>query len=176
MSDLVCIARPGDSLPESYFQTRYEVLRQPLGRPPGSERLPDEGQALHVWVEREGTVVAVGRAHLVLGDGAAADHAGPDAPRIPSFAPLAEEGAERLRPAVQVRQMGVLEVHQGLGLGALVLDHLEREAVALWGAQTGWLQARKAAIGFYAGQGWSLTGPAYEIEGVGPHRSMWKAF
>ena len=39
---------------EPYFRTRYAVLREPLGMPPGSERLDDDDQAVHAWVEEDG--------------------------------------------------------------------------------------------------------------------------
>lgn len=167
----VHVARPGEVAPETYYATRYAVLRAPLGRPVGSERLPDDDQALHVWVEVEGVVVAVARGHLIEGDGAAADHAGPGAAQIPAFAPLSEQDSS-LRPAMQVRQMGVLESWRGQGLGALALQHLLRESVHTWGATTGWLQAREAAIEFYARMGWEAFDAPYDIEGVGLHRSM----
>lgn len=167
----VHVARPGEVAPEAYYATRYAVLRAPLGRPVGSERLPDDDQALHVWVEVEGVVVAVARGHLIEGDGAAADHAGPGAALIPAFAPLSEQDSS-LRPAMQVRQMGVLESWRGQGLGALALQHLLRESVHTWGATTGWLQAREAAIEFYARMGWEAFDAPYDIEGVGLHRSM----
>lgn len=167
----VHVARPGEVAPEAYYATRYAVLRAPLGRPVGSERLPDDDQALHVWVEVEGVVVAVARGHLIEGDGAAADHAGPGAALIPAFAPLSEQDSS-LRPAMQVRQMGVLEASRGQGLGALALQHLLRESVHTWGATTGWLQAREAAIEFYARMGWEAFDAPYDIEGVGLHRSM----
>jgi GNAT superfamily N-acetyltransferase len=170
------VALPGQDLPEAYFATRYEVLRRPLGRPPGSERLTDEHEALHVWVAVEGQIVAVGRAHLLLGDGAAADHAGLGAATIPAFEPLRGPNDAPLRPAVQIRQMGVLSSFQGRGYGALVLDHLERNASAHFHATTGWLQAREAAIGFYERCGWGVVGAWYDIEGVGRHRSMMKTF
>ena len=51
--------------PENYFDTRYAVLRQPLGMPRGSERLADDEQAAHAWVELDGDVIAVGRAHVL---------------------------------------------------------------------------------------------------------------
>ena len=170
---VVHVAGPGEMAPEAYYATRYAVLREPLGRPRGSERLVDDDRALHVWVEADGDVVAVARGHLIEGDGAAADHSGPGAPQIPSFSPL-RHAAPELRPAMQVRQMGVLEPWRGTGLGALTLDHLLRASVRTWGARTGWLQAREVAIGFYARMGWKAIDPPYGIEGVGPHRSMWR--
>ena len=167
----VHLAGPGEVAPEAYYATRYAVLRAPLGRPRGSERLPDDDEALHVWVELDGEVVAVARGHLIKGDGAAADHAGPGAAQIPAFAPLSEQDSS-LRPAMQVRQMGVLEAWRGQGLGALALEHLLRESVHIWGAQTGWLQAREVAIEFYSRMGWKTFDAPYNIEGVGLHRSM----
>ncbi len=59
----VKVSLPGEDTPESYFQCRYDVLRQPLGFPIGSERLIDDGEAIHAWVEKEGLVLSVGRAH-----------------------------------------------------------------------------------------------------------------
>jgi predicted GNAT family N-acyltransferase len=73
---------------------------------------------------------------------------------------------------MQVRQMGVLEAWRGQGLGALALEHLLRESVHIWGAQTGWLQAREVAIEFYSRMGWKTFDAPYNIEGVGLHRSM----
>ena len=171
----VHLAFPGEALPEAYFSTRYDVLRRPLGRPPGSERLPDEEEALHAWVTLEGRIVSVARAHLLVGDGAAADHAGPGAASIPAFEPLRGPDHASLRPAVQIRQMGVVDAHRGRGFGALVLQHLERAVVEHWQATTGWLQAREGAIGFYERCGWSTFGSGYVIDGVGPHMSMRKS-
>ena len=171
---VVHVAVPGEVAPEAYYATRYAVLRAPLGRPLGSERLPDDDHALHVWVEVDGAVVAVARGHLIEGDGAAADHSGPGAAQIPAFSPLSETAVD-LRPAMQVRQMGVLEPWRGTGLGALALDRLLHASVQVWGARTGWLQAREAAIGFYARMGWEAFDAPYVIDGVGPHRSMWRS-
>ena len=57
----VHVAGPGEPAPEAYYATRYAVLREPLGRPRGSERLLDDATALHVWIEVDGVVVAVAR-------------------------------------------------------------------------------------------------------------------
>ena len=175
------IARPGEVLPEAYFDVRFEVLRKPLGSLRGSERLTDDHAALHAWVEVDGLIVAVGRAALIAGAGAVTDPVGS---HCPAFGPLTEGWQPQCddagttidpqRPAFQVRQMGTLPEFRGKGLAALVLNMLENEAVKLWGCQTGWLQARTHAQGFYATQGWAAYGPEYHVEKVGPHRSMWK--
>ena len=43
----VKVRLPGEDIPESYFQCRYDVLRHPLGFPLGSERLIDDDEAIH---------------------------------------------------------------------------------------------------------------------------------
>jgi GNAT superfamily N-acetyltransferase len=161
---------------EGYYNARYEVLRSPLGMLRGSERLPDDAEALHGWIELDGVVLCVGRAHLIpLGsDGGGKDHDGPHAAIIPPFGPLVSATAQR--PAFQIRQMGTLAKHRRKGLAATVLDALECEMVRLYGAKTGFLQAREHAVPFYEAQGWTVIDPAYEIAEIGPHRSMMKAF
>jgi len=162
--------------PEGYFDTRYAVLRQPLGMPRGSERLGDDSNAEHAWVEVDGRVVAVGRAHTIHhdSDGSGADHEGPGAVRIPPFGPLKDGTA--LRPAFQIRQMGTLPSHQRRGHAATVLAALERRMVTLHNAKTGLLQAREVALDFYRAQGWTVIDEPYDIPGIGPHRSMIKTF
>ncbi len=159
---------------EAYFRTRYAVLREPIGMPPGSERLDDDGQAVHAWVEQNRTVVAVGRAHIIPegSDGSGADHKGPGAARIPPFGPLADGSAAH--PVFQIRQMGTLPTHQRKGHAAAVLAELERYMVVEFGCKTGLLQAREHAIPFYESQGWAVIDAPYDIGIIGPHRSMKK--
>ena len=156
-----------------YYDCRYAVLREPLGFPRGTEILADDDQAIHAWVESEQQVVAVGRAHLIAADsdGSQADHAGPGAAKCPAFGPLMDEG---YRPAIQIRQMGTLSSHQRQGNAAKVLSDLEKSSNERFGATTGFLQARINAIPFYESQGWVIIDEAYEIPGIGPHRSMMK--
>ncbi len=174
------IATPGEELPEAYFATRYLTLRQPLGFPLGTEHIADDGQALHAWVEVDDEVVAVGRAHLIPPDedGSVADHAGVDAPTCPAFTPLTGAGGfptpNDLRPAFQIRQMGTLEKWRRQGCAKDILKLLETGARTQWGCASGWLQARVPAIPFYERMGWAAFGPTYEVEGIGPHVSMYK--
>ena len=162
--------------PEAYFATRYAVLRQPLGMPMGSERIEDDAAAVHAWVELDGEVIAVGRAHLIppLSDGSGADHSGPDAPPIPAFGPLADGTA--LRPAFQIRQMGTLPAFQRQGHAAEVLARLETSMRDEHGCKTGFLQARIAAVAFYEAQGWTIIDQPYVIGQIGLHRSMMKSY
>ena len=162
--------------PENYFDTRYAVLRQPLGMPRGSERLADDEQAAHAWVELDGEVIAVGRAHVLPedSDGSGLDHKGPGAAAIPAFGPLARNEVER--PVFQIRQMGTLSEHQRQGHAAAVLGELEHIMVREFGTRTGFLQAREHAVPFYRSQGWTIIDEPYAIANIGPHRSMMKTF
>ena len=144
--------------------------------PLGSERLSDDEQAVHAWVQDGGDVAAVGRAHIIPNesDGSGSDHKGPGAASIPAFGPLANQSCER--PAFQIRQMGTLPSHQRRGYAALVLGELERLMVLNHGCKTGLLQAREHAIPFYKSQGWHTIDEPYSIGVIGPHRSMMKEF
>ena len=177
------IVLPGEALPQEYFDVRYEVLRKPLGSPRGSELLTDDDKSIHAYISIEDKIVAVGRIALLAGDGSVKDPIGSN---CPAFEPLGEDVkivlkddkgepfASRLRPAVQVRQMGTLPEFQGKGFAAKVLAALEETVKQHWDARTGWLQARIAAIPFYEKCGWTTYGEEYDVNKVGAHRSMWK--
>ncbi len=180
-----------DSTPsEGLLSCRYATLRAPLGLPPGSERLADDQESLHAWVELTDTsglaaltIVSVGRAHLIPAgaDGSQADYEGPKAARCPGFEPLISPDSDfprpsDLRPAFHIRQMGTLPEHRRKGHARSVLRELEARAVDTWSAKSGWLQARIPAIPFYESCGWEAYGDVYEVKGIGPHRSMWRSF
>ena len=171
----VCL--PGEDIPESYFQCRYDVLRHPLGFPIGSERLVDDSEAIHVWVERDGVVLCVGRAHLIdaSSDGSAADHAGPGASICPAFGPLQQINSQN-RPSIQIRQMGTRQQGRRQGLATIVLSALEQNSIQHFSAKTGFLQAREEAFSFYQSQHWMMIDSPYTIEKIGPHHSMMKKF
>ncbi len=171
----VCL--PGEELPQSYFQCRYDVLRRPLGFPLGSERLIDDDEAIHAWVEKDGVVLCVGRAHLIdeASDGSAADHAGPGASTCPAFGPLQDKSTQN-RPSIQIRQMGTRQQGRRQGLATAVLAVLETESIQHFSAKTGLLQAREDAFAFYQSQHWQMIDSPYIIEKIGPHHSMMKRF
>ena len=170
---MLSISLPGTTPSLAYYDCRYAVLRQPLGFNRGAEILGDDEQAIHAWVELDGNVVSVGRAHLIPAgtDGSGADHKGPGAAKIPGFGPLSED---KNRPAFQIRQMGTLDAYRRRGLAAQVLSALESNAKNQFSAKIGLLQAREHAIPFYLSQGWQIIDEPYEIAGIGPHRSMLK--
>ena len=178
---------PKEAIPQEYFDVRFEILRKPLGSPKGSERLAKDNEAINVWVEYEGKIAAVGRAHLLENDedGSIVDVKAASA--CPAFSPLSKgatmqiddsgnEIGPELRPAIQVRAMGTLDAYQGQGFASKVLAACEENSINTWNAITGWLQARVAAIPFYEKNGWTCFGPEYHVPNVGPHRSMWKKF
>ena len=170
---LIRVIFPYQPIPAPYYDCRYAVLRQPLGFSRGAELLSDDNEAVHSYVQLEGEVVSVGRAHLIAdgSDGSAADHAGPDAKKCPGFGPLSDV---KNRPAIQIRQMGTMVNSRRKGFAAQVLSSLEVASKQTFGAEFGFLQAREIAIEFYHSQGWKIIDNPYVIEGIGLHRSMMK--
>ena len=158
----------------AYYDCRYQILRRPLGFERGAEILADDVNALHAYVELDGTIVAVGRSHLIpeSSDGAQSDFPGEDGPKTPPFSYLNDDH----RPAIQIRQMGTLDAHRRNGFAATILNSLEQGSKEQFGAVCGFLQAREVAIPFYESQGWQVIDDPYSIPNVGPHRSMMKRF
>jgi len=72
----------------------------------------------------------------------------------------------------KIGRMAVLAQHRGKGLGARVLDELEREGAAR-GIRTFRLSAQLSARGFYDGRGYAAIGDAYDEVGI-PHIAMEK--
>ena len=121
---------------QAYYQLRYQVLRQPWGQPPGSERDDLEAESAHrMIVDADGAALAVGRLHL-LPDG-----------------------------WCQVRYMAVAESARGQGLGALVLRALELQGVA-WGCRRLTLNAREHALGFYQKLGYQAGAVLEPLYGI----------
>lgn len=166
------VAFPGAELPEEYFECRYATLREPLGFPPGSEHLPDDGAAIHAWVVDDGKIVSVGRSHLIPSDcdGSQADHSGPDAVTCPAFDGLNDS----TRPAIQIRQMGTINAYRRNGHARCIIDALESASRSEFAAKYGFLQAREHAIPFYLNSGWLIIGDRFDIPGIGIHATMTK--
>jgi predicted GNAT family N-acyltransferase len=72
----------------------------------------------------------------------------------------------------KIGRMAVLAAHRGTGLGARVLDALEREGVAR-GVRHFKLSAQLSARGFYERGGYTARGDVYDEVGI-PHIAMEK--
>lgn len=125
---------------QAYYQLRWQVLRAPWQQPKGSEQDELEQQSFHAAAwTDQGEVVAVGRVHK-----------------------LNEQQA-------QVRYMAVSADWQGHGLGALVLQQLEQQALQ-WQIQQLVLNARESAAGFYRKLGYQYLEPAKALFGIAHDR------
>uniref|UniRef100_UPI00404AD15F GNAT family N-acetyltransferase n=1 Tax=Flavobacterium sp. TaxID=239 RepID=UPI00404AD15F len=76
---------------------------------------------------------------------------------------------------IQLRGMAVLESHQGLGLGAKLLQHIITEYHTKKGYSF-WFNARIIAVPFYEKQDFQVISEGFEIEGIGTHFVMGKDF
>lgn len=82
-----------------------------------------------------------------------------------------------LSPAIafRLRAMATHPDHRGQGCGRLLIRHAE--ALLEERGEGGiWADARKVALGFYAGLGWDVSGPFYEVPNRGPHRLVHTRF
>lgn len=81
---------------KEYYHIRWLTLRNPWGRPKGSERVDGDKTAIHVMVLDDGKIIGVARGHFN------SDHEG------------------------QIRLMGVLEEYRGKGVGNLLMQEMEK--------------------------------------------------
>lgn len=143
---------PGDDA-ELYAgerRLRFEVLRRPLGMPPGSEENAAEARLSHC--------VAV-------------DSAGPDGPDevIGCVLWLGDDDGR----AGKLLQMAVAPGRQGEHVGARLVRELERH-VASQGVGLVRMHARATAVGFYEKLGYEVYGEPFTEVGL-PHRYMRRA-
>ncbi len=116
---------------EAAWRLRWEVLRKPWGRPPGSERDELDATArLYFAIDDQGRVLATGRVHN-----------------------LDETTA-------QIRYFAVHPAHTRQGLGTRLLVALETDAAA-HGAKRIMLQAREIAVDFYRHCGYRVMEKTY---------------
>lgn len=128
---------------QAYYQLRWQVLRAPWQQPPGSEQDELEAQSIHLMlVADNGDIAAVGRLHKLD------------------------------TTTAQVRYMAVAEAWQGQGAGAMILQGLEQQAIAL-GLQSVLLNARETALKFYLKQGYQVVAAAATQFGIS-HQRMQK--
>lgn len=129
---------------QQYYHLRWQVLRAPWQQPPGTERAPDDAQAIHAMLlDEENRVAGVCRLHFES----------------------AEEG--------QLRFMALREDLQGMGLGKHLLLYLEEKARAA-GRQYLTLQARENAVNFYKRHGYEVLKKTHLLFGSIQHYQMQK--
>ena len=83
----------------------------------------------------------------------------------------------RLRPSIayRLRAMATHSDHRGIGVATMLIRHAE-SVLKKQGEGGLWADARKGALGFYAGLGWEVTGAFYTVPKRGPHRLVWTLF
>lgn len=91
-----------------------------------------------------------------------------------SVATFHAEGKEGLPAEVthRLRAMATHPDHRHRGCGRQVLQG-SVSALFESGVSGIWADARKVALGFYAGLGWNVEGPFYEVPKRGLHRLVW---
>lgn len=78
------------------------------------------------------------------------------------------------KPAWQLRGMATRAKYQGKGYGKEMLGVAEKAIREDSSINMFWCNARLSAIPFYEKMGWEITGPEFDMPGVGAHREMSK--
>lgn len=129
----------------AYYALRWEVLRKPHFKDPGSEKDAIEESAHHVMaVDEDGRTVGVGRIHL------------------------REDGI------AQIRYLAVHPEYEGKGIGRRIMEELEGLICSAQGSSEIELNARDTAVPFYEKCGYWSIRPGHKLWGVIPHTVMGK--
>ena len=130
---------------KKYYNLRYEILRKPWGRFPGSERDEGEETSIHRMIidNTTGNALAVGRLQFNSKDEA------------------------------QIRYMAVADDLQGKGLGNQIISALEDVARGK-GIQRIILSARGNALQFYKNNGYKIMKKTHLLFGEIQHWLMEK--
>jgi len=117
---------------ERYYDLRWRMLRAPWGEPRGSEIDEIEDRCFHIMVTNDETVLGVGRLQYNAADEA------------------------------QIRYMAVEKGYEGNGIGRMIVNALEQEAINK-NVSTVMLDAREPAVGFYQKLGYSIEKKSYVL-------------
>ena len=117
---------------KQYYQLRWRILRAPWGEPEGSEVDGIEEQCFHIMVTNNEKTVGVGRLQF-------------------------NSAVE-----AQIRYMAVEKTYEGNGIGRMIVDALELEAINK-NVCTIMLDAREPAIGFYQKLGYNVEKKSYVL-------------
>jgi len=128
---------------KQYYELRYRILREPWGEPEGSEVDDIENQCFHIMAVDNQKLVAVGRLQVNTADEA------------------------------QIRYMAVEKDFEGNGIGRMIVNALEQEAINKK-VNTIILDAREPAVGFYHKLGYSIEKKSYVLFNDVQHFRMTK--
>lgn len=129
---------------QQYYNFRWQLLRQPLGMPLGSERDEFEAYGHHrMLIDESGQPCAVGRLYQLSADEA------------------------------QIRHVAVDTQRRGTGLGTRLIEALEAQAREL-GVRRIVMNARNQSISFFAGLGYQPVGEGPTHFGRLQHQQMIK--
>ncbi len=128
---------------EAIIELRYEMLRKPWNKPKETATDELESQSVNACILEDGQVIACGR--------------------------LQDNGGG----IGQVRYMAVAAEQQGKGLGKLILNRLEEEALAM-GLHSIELQARENALEFYKAKGYTIKESSFKLWDIIQHYLMTK--
>ena len=128
---------------KSYFNLRYRILRAPWGEPEGSEIDEIENQCFHILVSNNKKAIGVGRLQF-------------------------NSALE-----AQIRYMAVEKTYERNGIGRMIVDALEQEAMNK-NISTIVLDAREPAVGFYQKLGYSMEKKSYMLFNEIQHLRMRK--
>ena len=128
---------------KQYFRLRYRMLRAPWGEPEGSELDDIEHRCYHLMVMANDEVIGVGRLQYNAADEA------------------------------QIRYMAVAKEFEGNGIGRMIVNALEQEALKN-NIRTVVLDAREPAVRFYQKLGYETEKKSYLLFGEIQHYRMKK--
>ncbi len=126
-----------------YYHLRWRILRKPWGQPEGSERDEKDDHCYHIMAIRNNIVVGVARLEF------------PE------------------KNSAQLRYMAIDNRHQKLGIGQIIIKHIEEHAKQN-GAVELFLNARENALGFYEKLGYKNTEKTYILFDCIQHFKMIK--
>jgi predicted GNAT family N-acyltransferase len=129
----VVIKQPGSAEEfETCYELRWRLLRAPWGEPRGSEVDGIEDRCFHIMAMDNHKLVGVGRLQLNSDDEA------------------------------QIRYMAVEKEYEGSGIGRVIVNALEQEAINR-NINSIMLDAREPAVGFYQKLGYSIEKKSYVL-------------
>ena len=122
---------------KDYFHLRWQILRDPLQQPVGSERDKDDNleSTVHLAAIEDGQIYSIGRLHLISPEQA------------------------------QIRYMATHPDFRRKGLGSLILEALEKRAKDV-GVQTIILNAREDVVPFYERKEYVNKGKGHILYGI----------